>query len=94
MLGNQPAVSHHLTTAFSAIAAAAHRPDWTCIEKVDVPIRQHALSFSIGQALQDDLTASAPSTRYCALSLSTNLPHACDWLNVVLPSTLGLHLCD
>ena len=94
MLGHQPAASHHLTTALSAIASATHQPDWTCIEEVYVPIRQHALSFSIDQALQDDLIASAPSTLFRTLSLSTNLPHVCDWLNVVPSSTLGLQLRD
>ena len=94
MLGHQPVASHHLSTALSAIASAAHRPDWTCIEEVDIPISQRALSFSIDQALYDDLIASAPSTRFRALALSTNLPHACDWLNVVPSPTLGLYLRD
>ena len=40
------------------------------------------------------LLTSAPSSRFRALSLSSSLPHAGDWLNVVPSSSLGLHLHD
>ena len=40
------------------------------------------------------LLTSAPSSHFRALSLSSSLPHAGDWLNVVPSSSLGLHLHD
>ena len=40
------------------------------------------------------LLTFAPDTRSKALALSTALPHAGDWLNVIPSSSLGLHLQD
>ena len=94
MLGHLPTMSPHSTAAVSAIANAASRPDWQCLDDIDIPIRQCALSIAIDKASFTRLTSSAPSTRSRALALSSSLPHACDWLNVVPSSTLGLHLHD
>ena len=51
------------------------------------------LSHSINEASFQHLS-SAPSTRLQALVLSSALPHAGDWLNVVPTPSLGLHLQD
>ncbi len=37
---------------------------------------------------------SAPTCRSRALALSSSLPHAGDWLNIIPSTTLGLHLHD
>ncbi len=59
-----------------------------------MPIRQHHLSLANDEALHNQLTTAAPSTRARALSLSTSLPHAGDWLNGVPSAALGLRLQD
>ena len=70
------------------------REDWSSIEEVDVPLRQRHLSKGIDQAVSADLYSAAPDTRSKALALSTAIPHAGDWLNVVPSHALGLHLHD
>ena len=52
------------------------------------------LSYCIDEAVYNQLLSAAPDTRSRALVLSTSLPHARDWLNVVPTSMLGLHLQD
>ena len=52
------------------------------------------MSHSIDEASFQLLLSSAPSTRSRALVLSSALPHAGDWLNVVPSPSLGLHLQD
>ena len=64
------------------------------MEDVDVPLRQRPLSHKIDEASYNALVASAPDTRSRALALSTAIPHAGDWLNVVPSTALGLHLHD
>ena len=64
------------------------------MDDIDVSLSQRSLSLSIDVALHQHLISSAPSTRSRALALSTGLPHACDWLNVVPSSSLGLRLQD
>ena len=59
-----------------------------------MPLHQHTLSAAIDKANFNRLLASAPSFQSCALALSSNLPHAGDWLNVVPSEHLGLHLHD
>ena len=76
------------------LAKAAGKPHWRSIEEVDVPLRQRALSHSIDQANYDALVTRAQDSRSRALALSTAIPHAGDWLNVVPSQALGLHLQD
>ena len=64
------------------------------LEDIDVPLRQRTLSHSIDEASFNKLLDSAPDVRSRALALSSALPHAGDWLNVIPSSTLGLHLQD
>ena len=94
ILRQPPVISPHSSSAVAALAVAANRSDWECLGDIDVPIRQRALSNPIDEASHNHLISSAPSTRSRALVLSTGLPHASDWLNVVPSSTLGLHLLD
>ena len=79
-----------MNAAIAALAAIAVRPDWTCLDEVDVPVRQGALSHAIDEALYQNLLSTAPTIRSCALALSSGLPRAGDWLNVVPSSPLGL----
>ena len=83
-----------MTHALQVLAKNAGRDDWTSIEDVDVPLRQRHLSKAIDQAVFDDLCATAPNTRFKALALSSSIPNAGDWLNVVPSTALGLHLFD
>ena len=78
----------------SAIAITAARPDWQNLDDFDVVLHQRALSASIDEASYQHLIASAPTTRSHALALSTSLPRAYDWLNVIPSPPLGLHLHD
>ena len=94
ILRQPPVISPHSSSAVAALAVAANRSDWECLGDIDVPIWQRALSNAIDEASHNHLISSAPSTRSRALVLSTGLPHASDWLNVVPSSTLGLHLLD
>ena len=94
MFGHPPCTSSHTSPAIAALAAVAARPDWQGLDNIGVSLSQHSLSLSIDVALHQHLISSAPSTRSRALALSTGLPHACDWLNVVPSSLLGLRLQD
>ena len=94
ILGRVPEASQYLDSAVADLAGAAERPDWCSLEDIDVPLRQRPLSFCIDEACQDHLLSTAPDPRSRALALSTALPKAGDWLNVVPSSTLGLHLQD
>ena len=94
ILGGPPAPSLHITHAVSSLALEAARPDWQCLDDIDVPLRQKCLSHVVDKVCFQQLLASAPTCRSRALALSSSLPHAGDWLNVVPSSTLGLHLHD
>ena len=83
-----------MDSAVADLAEAAERPDWSSLEDIDIPLRQRPLSFSIDEASLDHLLSTAPDPRSRALALSTALPKAGDWLNVVPSATLGLHLQD
>ena len=82
-----------MTPALQDLANAAGREDWSSIETVDVPLRQQ-LSKAIDQAVFDELLATAPDTLSKALTLSSSITHAGDWLSVIPSSARGLHLHD
>ena len=94
ILGHPVDISSHISPAVVALAEASARPDWQCLDDIDATLRQHALSLAIDKALHHTLLASATSVRSWALVLSTSLPHAGDWLNVVPSPSLGLKLQD
>ena len=94
ILGHTPAPSPHMDNAVSALADAAKRPDWSSLDEIDVPCRQHPLSRCIDEAAYQQLLDSAPDTRSRALALSSALPQAGAWLNTIPSTTLGLHLQD
>ena len=81
-------------TTVSALADAAARPDCVSLEEIDIPHRQRPLSHCIDEVSFNQLLDTTPDTRSRALALSTALPHAGDWLNVIPSTTLGLHLPD
>ena len=58
------------------------------------PLRQCPLSYNIDEVVYNQLLSAAPDTQTSALNLSTSLPRAGDWLNVVPSSTLGLRIQD
>ena len=85
---------HMSSSIVPALALAAEMPEWLSIEDIDVPLVQKNLSHKIDEASYNSLVASAPDLRSRALALSTAIPHAGDWLNVVPSQALGLHLHD
>ena len=87
-------LSAHVEDALTSMAQAAGRPDWVSLDQLDCPLRQRALSAAIDTANHHQLIETAPTTRFRALALSTSLPHAFDWLNVVPSPSLGLSLQD
>ena len=94
ILGSPPASSPHIAPAVSSLATEAARPGWRCLDDIDVPLRQKCLSQVVDETCFHQLLDSAPACRSQALALSSSLPHAGDWLNVVPSTTLGLHLHD
>ena len=62
MLGHEPGPSPHTSSSVAALSAAASRPDWQCLEDIEVPLRQHSLSLSIDEAVYQRLLSSTPST--------------------------------
>ena len=76
MLGYDLDPSQQSDTTLAALSAAAARPDWQVVGDVDVPLKQHALSVAIDEAVHQHLLSTAPSTRARALALSSALPHA------------------
>ena len=83
MIRHSLSPSSHPDSAVAALSAAASRPDWQCLEDVDVPLKQHSLCITSDEALHPSLLLTAPSTRACALALSSALPHVGDWLDGV-----------
>ena len=81
-----------LSDAISSLANGAAKPEWLTLDDIDVPLHQRHLSHAIDEASFNLLLESAPDTRSRALALSSSLPHAGDWLNVVPSQTLGLNL--
>ena len=94
ILGHSPSPPALLPSCVRALGMAASMPDWSSPQRIDVPLRQRTLSRLIDEASFDVLIESSPGVRSKALALSSALPHAGDWLNVVPSSALGLHLLD
>ena len=94
MLGHSVGPSLHTDSAVMALATAAAHPDWHRLGDIDVPLHQRSLSLSIDEASFQHLLSTAPSIRCRALALSSSLPHAGDWLNVLPSPSLSLHLQD
>ena len=68
MLGHPPSRSPHIESAVAALSNSASRPDWQCLEDIDVPLRQNSLSVAIDEAVHRRLLSSASSTRSRALA--------------------------
>ena len=84
-----------LSGSIAALADAADRPDWSCLEEIDVPQQQGPLSQAVDEAAFNHLLKTSPSCSRCrALALSSSLSHAGDWLHVIPSPALGLHLQD
>ena len=94
ILGHFPKAPINLSSAISALALAAGRPEWCSSLEIDVPLHQRHLSHAIDEASYSALLAQAPDARSRALALSSSIRHAGDWLNVIPSSALGLHLQD
>ena len=70
MLGQALGPSPHSssTVVVAALSEALSRPDWQCLEDVDVPPHQHSLSAAIDETLYQHLLSTAPSTQARALA--------------------------
>ena len=51
MLGQALGPSPHSSSTVAALSEAVSRPDWQCLEDVDVPLHQHSLSAAIDETL-------------------------------------------
>ena len=78
ILGRTPPSSNHLADMLKDLASASGQDEWSSLERIDVPLRQHALSRVIDQACFDQLFARAPDVHAKALALSSSIPHAGD----------------
>ena len=94
ILEHSPAPPLVIPGCVSALAESAGRPEWSSLQDIDVPLTQRALSKSLDIALFDAILDSAPDIRSKALTLSSSIPHAGDWLNVIPSRALGLHFLD
>ena len=93
ILRHNPDPPRSLPSAISSLASST-KMTWQCLEDIDVPLCQKSFSHSIDEACFSTLVEAAPDVRSKALALSTSLPHAGDWLNVVPSPALGLRLLD
>ena len=94
ILGHEVLSALHLASSIAALADVAERLDWISLDEIDVPLLQRPLSHCIDEVSFQHLISSSPDIRFKALALSTSIPHAGDWLNVVPSTSLGLHLLD
>ena len=94
ILGYTPNLPLALPSAISSLARSARMTSWCSLEDIDVPLQQKTLSRLIDEACFNTLVESAPDVRSRALALSSSLPHAGDWLNVIPSPALGLCLLD
>ena len=92
ILGVKPGTPGCLPSTVASLDLAAGRPDWISVEDIDVPLCQRVLSATIDEPNFDRLLDTSTTTRQRALTLSSALQHAGDWLNVLPSPTLGLHL--
>ena len=92
ILGYHPITPPQVQDSVLALAKVAKFTSWRSIDNIDVPISQCQLSRIVDEAQFDSLLQFAPDERSQALALSTSLPHAGDWLNVLPSPSLGLTL--
>lgn len=84
--------SPHVSTALGLLAVSCRRPDWSSMTDIEFPASQKNLSRAVDTQVYKELLDTAPSTRHKALAISSSIPHAGDWLDVLPSSSLGLHL--
>ena len=84
IMRQDPRPPPHLPVALDALSDAAARPDWSSLAEVDVPFSQRPLSYCVDYASYNHLLASAPDICSRALAFFMALPHAGDWLDVIL----------
>ena len=94
ILGHSPSHPPYFNSSLSSLHVAAAKPEWAEVDGINVPLTQHNLSRAIDEASLNSLLVSASDTRSRALALSTSIPHAGDWLNVIPSPALGLHIQD
>ena len=94
ILGEWFIPSPHEFLSVSALAETASCHQWISLNEVDVSLTQRSFSKVINNALFEKLVSTAPDVRSRALSLSTSIKHAGDWLSVIPSRALGLHVQD
>ena len=72
ILGFFPPLFIHLSPP-KCLASAAHRPDWTSLDLVDVPLCQCFLSQAIDHAYFETLLRDSPNIHSKSLALSTSI---------------------
>ena len=71
-----PPWSIHLSPSSKCLASAAHRPNYTTLDLVDVPLHQYFLSLAIDYASFGRLVRDSPKTHSKAFALSTTIQHS------------------
>ena len=86
--------SPYLFSAVELLSVSANRSEWSYLDNIDFPIRQHLLSRVVDQVSFNILTDIASDTQSKALALSSSVHHGGDWLKVVPLKVLGFHVQD
>ena len=83
-----------LSSAFSDFSLGTNNSDWSSAAGIEFPLSQKNLSRALDEASYTSLLHEAPNQRFKAFTLSTSMPHAGDWLNVIPSPALGLSVED
>ena len=94
LLGWPPGSSLNTSSTVTSLSITVAPPDWQSLDYINVPLHQHSLFVAIDDVSYHQLFKSAPSAHLHALVLSSGLPHAGEWLNMVSSSALSHYLRD
>ena len=83
-----------LSSAFLDFSLGTNNSYWSSAAGIEFPLSQKNLSCALDEASYTSLLHEAPNQRFNALTLSTLMPHAGDWLNVIPSPALGLSVED
>uniref|UniRef100_A0A1X7SKN1 Uncharacterized protein n=1 Tax=Amphimedon queenslandica TaxID=400682 RepID=A0A1X7SKN1_AMPQE len=93
-LSNHSIPRLYVSSAFKVFCSISGHSPINSFEDFNLVITQKSVSRAIDSLLYDKLLSSATGPCFCALSLSSSIPHAGDWLLALLSPSLGLHFLD
>ena len=94
ILGDTPVTASLLSSAISYLAKSSQLPSSGSLEHINMPFHEKSPSCLINVVCFNTLVHFAPDVRSRALALSSSLPHAGDWLNVIPCPARGLCILD